>query len=586
MNNDNQKPIQPGETPQDPYGPNHGEYIDASGIAHGAPQSSRSASTGKQFVAIVVVLAILIVVVLVTRSGARSDSKSKAVANALNPNQMIVNKAAADAVELKTAAVTVEPGSRTIHTNGVVHFSPYSTINVSPRLVGKIQSVFVKVGDRVTAGEPLADLLSSDAAIAVDTAKDADQQLKLTAVTLATARKQFVAGTPEVTAAEAAQISAHENTLYTKRMLALTREQNGIGGFTDKPLTDAQSAAKQAETQLAQDLKDLQLDQNAYDRTAKLFGYGVAAKADVEVAEDALGKQKDAVANDKEQLRIVKVTLEREQKAFNTKLYANQAVRQAQTTYEQAVIQERAAATAVTMVKAALLHDLKQAEHDYQAAIADDKAARNVLSAYDNPTPEGVIVIRSPASGVITARNVNPGQIVDQTGETPWQMMTIVNSGMVYVDAQIYEKDMIGIKVGERVAISSEALPPHFSATGIVDYVSPALDPATHALSVRAEIQNPSGLLKDGMFVSTVVDLGMSSPFASTPVVPLEAVVHDGNDDFVFIVSGKDKYDRRQVTLGEQRGESNVAITKGLTGTETIVTHGALYLGAGGTAAD
>jgi len=46
------------------------------------------------------------------------------------------------------------------------------------------------------------------------------------------------------------------------------------------------------------------------------------------------------------------------------------------------------------------------------------------------------------------------------------------------------------------------------------------------------------------------------------------------------------RYDRRQVTLGEQRGESNVAITQGLTGKETIVTHGALYLGAGGTAAD
>lgn len=585
MSNDNKKPNQPEETPQDPRVPTQGEYVDPSGFTHGVPQSPRSASTRVQLVAVGVVAVVLVGVIFITKSNAQTSAKPKA-ANALNPTQMIITQSAAEAVELKTAPVSSEPGAHTIHTNGVVHFSPYSTINVSPRLVGRIQSVFVKVGDHVTAGEPLANLLSSDAAIGVDAARDADEQLKLTAVNLTTARKQFVAGTPEVTAAEAAQISAHENTLYTKRMLALTREQNGIGGFTDKPLTDAQSAAKQAETQLAQDLKDLQLDQKAYDRTSKLFGYGVAAKADVEAAEDTLGKQKDAVANDKEQLRIVKVTLEREQKAFTTKLYANQAVRQAQTTYEQAVIQERAATTALTMVKAALLHDLKQAEHDYQSAIADAKSAHTVLSAYDNPTPGGVIVIRAPASGVITARNINPGQMVDQTGETPWQMMTIVNSGTVYVDAQVYEKDMVGIKVGERVAITSEALPAHFTATGIVDFVSPALDPATHALSVRAEIKNPSGLLKDGMFVSTVVDLGASSPFPSTPVVPLESVIHDGNDDFVFVVSGKGKYDRRQVTLGEQRGESNVAITKGLTGKETVVTHGALYLGAGGTATD
>jgi len=585
MSNDNPKPNRPEETPQGSHGTSHGEYIDADGLVHGVPQSSRSASTKVQLLAVGVVVVILFGVIYITKLGPQTSSKSKTT-NELNPSEMIVTQAAAEAVELRTASVTVEPGSHTIHTNGVVHFSPYNTINVSPRLVGRIQSVFVKVGDRVTAGEPLANLLSSDAAIAVDTARDADQQLKLTEVTLATARKQYAAGTPEVTAAEAAQISAHENTVYTKRMLALTREQNGIGGFTDKPLSDAQSAAKQADTQLAQDLKDLQLDQNAYDRTAKLFGYGVAAKADVELAEDTLGKQKDAVANDREQLRIARVTLEREQKAFSTKLYANQTVQQSQTTYEQAVIQERAAATAVTMVKAALLHDLTQAEHDYQAALADDQVAHNVLGAYDNPSPEGVIVVRSPASGVVTTRNINPGQMVDQTGETPLQMMTIVNSGVVYVDAQIYEKDMVGIKVGEHVSISSDALPAHFSATGTVDFVSPALDPVTHALSVRAEIQNPLGLLKDGMFVSTVVDLGASSPFSSTPVVPLEAVVHDGNDDFVFIVSGKGKYDRRKVTLGEQRGESNVAITKGLTGKETIVTHGALYLGAGGTAAD
>jgi RND family efflux transporter MFP subunit len=280
------------------------------------------------------------------------------------------------------------------------------------------------------------------------------------------------------------------------------------------------------------------------------------------------------------------VTIAREEKAYKSRLYANQAVRQAETSYEQAVVQERGAATALSMVKASLLHDLKQAEHDYQAANADDKAAHTVLSTYDNPTPEGEVIIHSPATGVITARNINPGQIVDQTGSTPWQMMTIVDSDQVYVDAQIYEKDMIGVRIGERVTATSEALPKNFLAVGAIDYISPGLDPTTHALSVRAQLDNRRGLLKDGMFVSTSVDVSPASPFPSTPIVPLTAVVHDGDNDYVFIARGRGKYDRRQVTLGDQRGESNVSITKGLTGDETIVTHGALYLGAGGTQAD
>jgi RND family efflux transporter MFP subunit len=546
----------------------------------------RTSPLGRQLVLMALIVAVLIGVVMVMKSRSKPNAENAAGGSALNPNQVIVARAAAEAVELKTAKVTLEPGVHVVRTNGTVHFSPYDTINVSPKLTGKIRTVYVKVGDHVTAGQPLADMINTDSVTAIDTARDADEQLKLTAVALDTARKQFKLGTPEVTAAEATLIQAHESTLFNKRMLDLTQEQNGIGGFTDKPLTDAQSAAKQADTQLAQDLKDLELAQKQYDRTAKLFSIGVAAKQDVETAEDTLGKAKDAVANDREQSRIAHVTVDREQKAYNTRLYANQTVRQAETNYQQAVIAERAAATALRMVKAALYHDLKQAEHDYQAAVADAHAAHTVLNTYDNPTAEGLLIVRSPASGVITARNVNPGQMVDQTGETPWQMFTIVNSSTVYVDAAIYEKDMVGVRVGQRVTATSDALPAHFAAAGIISFVSPGLDPTAHTLSVRAEMDNRSGLLKDGMYVSTKIDLGATSPFPAMPVVPMTAVVHDGDNDYVFIAEGDGKYDRRQVTLGEQRGEGDVAITKGLKSNETIVTHGALYLGTGGTAAD
>jgi RND family efflux transporter MFP subunit len=540
----------------------------------------------RQAVLIVVIVLLLLGAVTAIKSRTQTRSKDSEAGSALNPNQVLVSHAAAEAVELKTAPVVMEAGARTVRTNGVVHFSPYSTINVSPRLVGKVGEVFVAVGDHVREGQPLLRMMSSDAANAVDTARDADEQLKLTAVSLSTARRQFTMGTPEVQAAQAAVIQAHEASQFNKRQLDLTREQNTIGGFTDKPLTDAQSAVKQTDTQLAQDLKDLTLAQRQYDRTVKLFAIGTAAQQDVEAAEDTLGKAKDAVANDREQSRIAHVTVDREQKAYNTKLYANQTVAQAETNYQQALIAERTAATSLRMVRAALLHDLKQAEHDYSSAIADAHAAHSVLSTYDNPSSTGIIVVRAPASGVITARNVNPGQIVDQTGETPWQMMTIVNSATVYVDAQIYEKDMMGVKVGDRANVRSDALPAGFVASGTISYVAPGLDPNTHALSVRAEMDNHAGMLKDGMFVNTAVNLGKVSPFPATPIVPLTAVVHDGDDDFVFIAAGEGKYDRRKVTLGDQRGEGQVAIARGLKGTETIVTHGALYLGTGGTTAD
>ena len=514
-----------------------------------------------------------------------SEHEKKGVENELNPNQIQLTKAAAEAVNLQTSVVRALPAATDVEANGVIRFSPYSTINVSPKLTGRVSSVSVKVGDRVVLGQELARMISSDAANAVDTERDAEAQLRLTSSALDTARRQFQLGTPEVTSAEANLIQAREATAYSKRMLALTQEQNGIGGFTDKPLTDAQSALKQVQTQLAQDRKDLELAKKQYDRVTKLFGFGDAAKADVETAEDVLGKSKDAVSNDEEQVRIAQITAQREERAFHSRLYANQAVQQAQTNYRQAVIQERAAETAVRMAKAALNHDLKQAEHDYSVARADLHAAQTVLGTYDHPTAEGVIVVRALASGTITARNINPGQMVDQTGQTPWQMFTIVDANRVYLDTHVYEKQMASIHVGQRVTAVSEGVPGP-TVEGIISYVSPGLDPSTHALSVRADLDNRSGLLKDGSYMSVKIHVGNAAVPNHLLILPLTAVVRDGDSDYVFVSVGKGKFDRRKVVLGEQRGESEVVIEQGIRDGDEVVTHGALFLGSGGTTAD
>ncbi len=559
--------------------------VPVTGPGHRADRDAIKTSPPRRQLILIAII-VIATFVAIKYIGSHSGTKEKDTVNALNPNQAIVSKAASEAIELQTASITVEPGKKLIKTNGVVHFTPSSSINVSPRLVGKVRTVFVNVGDHVTAGQPLAEMVSSDAANAVGAAKDADEQVKLTAGALDTARKQFKLGTPEVQAAEAAYVQAKEATGFNRRALELAREQSNIGGFTEKPLSDAQSAEKQTSTQLAQDEKDLAFAQKQYDRALKLLSIGTAAKQEVEAAEATLGKANDAVSNDREQLRIAIQTLAREQRAFSSKLYSNQNISQAETNYKQATIAEQAAATALKMAKAALYHDLKQAEHDYNAAESDAHAAHVALSTFDNPTHMGVVVVRAPAVGIITARNVNPGQIVDQTGQTPWQMFTIVNSATVFVDAQVYEKDIAGVRINDAVSAKSDALPGNFVARGRISFISPGLDAATHALSVRADVDNRAGLLKDGMFVSVEIDISSHSPYSAIPVVPLTAVVHDGDADYVFVAAGEGKYDKRKISMGEQRGEGQVAITSGLTGKETIVTHGALYLGAGGTALD
>ena len=63
----------------------------------------------------------------------------------------------------------------------------------------------------------------------------------------------------------------------------------------------------------------------------------------------------------------------------------------------------------------------------------------------------------------------------------------------------------------------------------------------------------------------------------SSLIVPLAAILRDGDSDYVY-VRQKDKYVRRQVTLGVQR-DGKAIVEKGLAAGDLVVTHGALFLG-------
>jgi len=67
----------------------------------------------------------------------------------------------------------------------------------------------------------------------------------------------------------------------------------------------------------------------------------------------------------------------------------------------------------------------------------------------------------------------------------------------------------------------------------------------------------------------------------AAPVVPLAAVQHDADSDYVYVASDG-KYTRRNVTVGSQKGGESI-ITSGLRPGERVVTQGALFLGSQGS---
>ncbi len=529
------------------------------------------APLGRQ--AILSLLALFLLVcggLYLTRTG-KSEPKE---ASAPKTDEVTVSQAGQNVIHVETATVRAVSLPALLQTTGQIVFSTDQTVKISPRVQGRVREVYVRVGDHVTAGQKLMLLDSVDAATAQTTARQNENKLRQADANLERQQRLYQLGTPDVTSAQATLDQARASALAAKDVVERTKEQERIGGFTQKPLEDAENALVTARSALSQAESDAQQAQRDYDRKTKLVEIGVAAKSDQETALNTLEKGKVSVQADQDSVRLAQQALDREQKAFKSNLYGDQQVRQAESASRQAELQQGAAERALRLAKTQILRDLQQAKSDDQAARYDYENSRRALQLLGSPRSDGTLPITAPISGVVTERNVSPGQVVDQSQMTPWQMLTISNADRVWVDADVYEKDIASVRVGQSVRIHVAAFPER-EFSGVLYHIAPTLDPKTRAIQVRAEIANPGGLLKDGMYADvTLVGAGARSAM----VIPLAAVQHDGDADYVY-VARKGKYVRRTVRLGAQSNATCV-VEQGLNPGERVVTHGGMFLGA------
>ncbi len=222
--------------------------------------------------------------------------------------------------------------------------------------------------------------------------------------------------------------------------------------------------------------------------------------------------------------------------------------------------------------------DLQAAESARAQSQADLQAAEQALRvlgiqdlgrlAEDPGTPE--IPVLAPIGGEVAERLVAPGQVI-QAGQT--QVFTISDMSTVWVLANVYERDLGSVRVGDAVSIQSDAYPETFH--GRISYVSSALDPATRTLQVRIVTANPGKKLKKDMYVSALVQAGV---IENALAVPDSAILRNSeNLPFVYVAQGANQFAQRLVHLGEsQNGKTQ--IVDGLEAGERVVGDGSLFL--------
>ena len=526
----------------------------------------------KLAVPITVAIVVIGVVAVIALAG-HGDKVAPDAPAASSTNSVSVSSIGQSVAQIKTMPVQLQALDDKVSATGLVTYPADTSVKIAPRVTGRVEDVYPQVGDHVTAGQAIAVIDSPDAAADWSTETQNESNLRLAQDALGRAESQYKLGTPEVTSAQATYDQAVSNAAFDKSALDKIREQSRIGGFAQQPLETAKNAAATDQSNLVQSQADLDMSQKAYDRMVKLVNIGVNSQADLENASDALAHARANVDANQKVLDLANEALAREQKAYTTNLYSDQALITSESTYRQAKLQEDGADRALEIAKAAILTDLQTAQNGYANAVAAEQGSQAALALIGNPGRDGRVTVTSPISGVVVERDANPGQMVDQSQMTPWQLMVVSNSDKVWVNADVYEKDVRAIHAGEPVSISVDAYPAH-NFTGSVVRIAPTVNPTTRAVTVRAEIPNTSGLLKDGMFAEMNITTGQSD---LAPVIPIDAVQHDADTDFVYVKKG-DTYVRQNVQIGETKGGSCL-VTSGLKPGDNVVTQGALLLG-------
>jgi len=206
-------------------------------------------------------------------------------------------------------------------------------------------------------------------------------------------------------------------------------------------------------------------------------------------------------------------------------------------------------------------------------------AARRRLAYWDIPEEEiraieergtvtKTLTLRSPASGIVIEKNVVEGARI-MPGMDLYQ---IADLSRVWVDAEVFEKDLSRVREGQQGVVSFEAYPGE-TFHGSVTYVHPTVSPSARTGRVRLELQNPNLRLKPGMYARVELQ---GTAGAETLLVPRSAILQTGERSMVFHRMSDGQLHPMEVVTGLSSGDQ-VQILSGLS-EGTVVVSSATFL--------
>jgi cobalt-zinc-cadmium efflux system membrane fusion protein len=491
-------------------------------------------------------------------------------------------------IEVRTVGPSVQGGHLPV--TGTVEPNLQGIVKVTPRVAGKITSLRASIGDRVGAGQVLATMTSTELAAAQSHYRQAN-----------------------------ARVAAAEANLRRQRQLA------GFGEFGQHKVQEARGAYNAAQGDLHEALAEIT---GARNEVAEAQAALAAARAEVVSAQSDVSSAETAVEQARLQVEVTRSRYQRQEALLKEELTSRQEWEQARADFQKAEADQRAAQAAVRAagaradaadakaVKAEAVIATQQARLDQarakrvaamerltiatealqreekiyrsgvlaskevadaeaalrQARIERSGAADAVRLLGGVPGDGNTLVVASPLAGRVTVRTVSVGETVPAEKA----LFAVLNLDSVWVQLNVYSRDLSSVRVGLPVRVTTEAVPGR-EFTGRVAYVGDVVDETTRTVKVRCVIPNPGGVLKPEMFVRGRMEMAQRRPSIT---LPREAVQTLEGKSVVF-VSGEHEgeFRAREVRLGDTV-DGRVVIASGLSSGERVVTRGAFIVKA------
>ncbi len=281
----------------------------------------------------------------------------------------------------------------------------------------------------------------------------------------------------------------------------------------------------------------------------------VEASEFVQGQNDLLAAQA-AVATAQAQLRLAETGEQRRHAMFDAHAGSQQDWQQSQSDLRAAQSAARTAEATLAAVRRRLsILGLKEPQIDALAGAG---------------TIDPVAAVLAPLDGTVTDRQVGPGQYLQAGAGTP--VFTVADLSGVWLVANVRETDAPYVHKGDALEVHVLALPERVFAARI-DFVAPALDPATRRLTVRARIANADGALKPEMFAS----FSLLSGGAPALAVPESGVIYEGAQARVWVLDADGTLHARVIRPGRS-ANGLLEVLDGVQPGEKVVASGALFI--------